>query len=37
MAPDWCALGISLGFGILLLVMANLLFKRARSHLEDFL
>jgi len=36
-APDWWALGISLGIGLLLLVLANRLFKRARSHLEDFL
>jgi len=36
-APDWLALGLSLAVGVALLVLANVFFRRARSHLEDFL
>ncbi len=36
-APDWAALGLSLAVGAALLVLANAFFRRARSHLEDFL
>jgi len=36
-APDWWALGLSLAFGLVLLGLANLFLRRARSHLEDFL
>jgi ABC-type polysaccharide/polyol phosphate export permease len=36
-APDAWALGLSLGVGLALLGVANLLMRRARSHLEDFL
>ncbi len=34
---DWPALGLSLAVGVGLLLLANALFRRARSHLEDFL
>jgi ABC-type polysaccharide/polyol phosphate export permease len=36
-AVDWPALGLSLAVGVGLLLLANALFRRARSHLEDFL
>ncbi|KFN47230.1 ABC transporter permease [Arenimonas metalli] len=36
-APDWLALGGSLAVALALLWLANELFRRARSHLEDFL
>jgi lipopolysaccharide transport system permease protein len=35
--PDWAALAVSLAVGLLLLALANRFFRRARSHLEDFL
>ena len=35
--PDWWALGLSLVLGLMLLGLANLFLRRARSHLEDFL
>lgn len=34
---DWLALGVSALLGGALLVFANVFFRRARSHLEDFL
>lgn len=36
-AVGWPALGLSLALGVGLLLLANVLFRRARSHLEDFL
>ncbi|MFY2763307.1 ABC transporter permease [Arenimonas sp. MALMAid1274] len=36
-AVDWAALGLSALIGAVLLVLATLFFRRARSHLEDFL
>ncbi len=36
-SPDWLALGVSLAIGLALLWLASALFRRARSHLEDFL
>ena len=36
-SPDWLALGGSLAVALALLWLANALFRRARSHLEDFL
>ena len=36
-AVDWLALAACLGVALLLLFAANGLFRRARSHLEDFL
>ncbi len=36
-APAWWALGASLALGVALLLLANAFFRRARSHLEDFL
>ena len=36
-AVDWLALSGSLAVALVLLVLANALFRRARSHLEDFL
>lgn len=36
-SPDWLALGASLLVALALLWLANALFRRARSHLEDFL
>lgn len=36
-STDWLALALSLAAGLVLLVLANAFFRRARSHLEDFL
>ena len=36
-ATDWLALGASLAVALALLWLASALFRRARSHLEDFL
>jgi ABC-type polysaccharide/polyol phosphate export permease len=36
-ATDWLALGASLALALAVLWLANALFRRARSHLEDFL
>jgi ABC-type polysaccharide/polyol phosphate export permease len=34
---QWFSLGLSLAVGLVLLVLANVFLRRARSHLEDFL